>query len=117
MYFSVRRKRERRYDSPLCRDWTWRLIHGDRAKAEEILRKEVREPTPFFVLFLFSMNESFLNSSRQREEREAREVLFIHQPDGSYSMSFDNEISSKRAEKETKEVRSASTLFCRLRPH
>ena len=41
-----------------------------------------------------------------REEREAREVLF------SYIVSFDNEISSKRAEMESKEVRSAHTLFC-----
>ncbi|KAH9074963.1 hypothetical protein EDB83DRAFT_1884439 [Lactarius deliciosus] len=40
---------------------------------------------------------------KEREEREAREVLFIHRPDGSYSMNFDNEISSKRTEKETKE--------------
>jgi len=55
---------------------------------------------------------SFLTSSRQREEREAREVLFFHQPDGSCSASFDNGISSKRAEKETKEVRSAYTLSC-----
>ena len=81
-------------------------------KAEELARKEVRDPTHLCCVLYGTSHLVMSDLFSQREEREAREVLFIHPPDGSYSVSFDNEISSKRAEKETKEVRSAYTLFC-----